>query len=151
MLVGLLLSACDLIATGQASQAAPDIEATVTAAVQAALAAQAKEIAAPENTSILSSDEAKEFILQKTTVCRVAWQLSKVETEARYIADNVWLVSLKGQIGNLPFNERIAGMTWSAGRWRLNELTGDLQPYDLDARGVEEQLVGVCLELLPRP
>ena len=51
VLAGLLLSACDLISAGQASQTTPDIEATVTAAVQSALATQVAASATPATRS----------------------------------------------------------------------------------------------------
>ena len=48
MLAAIILSACDLLAAGEATcRTAPDIEATVTAAVQVALAIQVAASATP--------------------------------------------------------------------------------------------------------
>ena len=57
LLAGLLLSACDLVTAGQASQTTPDIEGTVTAAVQTALATQVA-IAPTPTTSSMADIEA---------------------------------------------------------------------------------------------
>ena len=143
---GVLFPACDGDSPSQpAPEPTPDIEATVTARVAAALSTQTTPSPMPGPAPILSSDEAEEFIANEMWQCERAWRMQNFETEARYVGDHLWFVSAKGRKGSTI--EKPGFYIWSSGRWRLDELTGDLRPYDDWARFMEERGLEECLEM----
>ena len=127
----------------------PDIQATVDAAVRAALAAQAPPTPTFTPSPILTADEAKDFLESHLSMCVYAMDLIQVQTEASYVGGGVWLVKLDAFNGPNTAFPVSPGQPWRAGRWRLDELTGDLQPYDPSARLVPDVLE-VCQSLVVR-
>ena len=141
------LVACALVAVAASCAQptpTPDIQATVDAAVRAALAAQAPPTPTATPAPILSSEEAEAFIRGHLLSCVAGWGLGEIESQARYLGDNLWLVNFGGKIGKpnpfFPDPEAVIGTHWRSGQWHLNELTGDLQAYDPTARNLSLEL-----------
>ena len=141
----LLLSCALAAATVSCAQPTPtpDIQATVDAAVRAALAAQAPPTPTSTPSSILTADEAEGFLRSQMSTCIFGFDLRDIQTEARYVGEGIWLVQLDGVFGaNAPFDDfdssSYANTRWRSGRWQLDESTGQLRPYDPTARLTEE-------------
>lgn len=95
----------------------------------------------PTPPPILSLTEAQSLISQLLRNCFLMLQIIQPEITARYIGDNAWLLEAKGVSQSLP---SLNGLPILYGRWQLDEKTGELSPYDVTARGVQENLIPTC-------
>lgn len=100
-------------------------------------------VQASVSTPVLSLVEAERFMLDSLFMaCLVDWEVREAEVTSRYIGNHTWLLELHG------VSERLSSLDsprdWTSGLWRLDELTGDLLPYDPRARILEESGLHEC-------
>ena len=104
----------------------------------------------PMPPSFLSDGNVASLLSERIKWCFMVWGVEQPKSETRYLGDHLWLVRLRGQATGSEFMSLNDGgpYFWDSGIWRLNEQTGDLQPYDELARNQDKTGVPLCVEVI---